>query len=131
MINLGQLQAPSWCISFPPSHQADRPRVPPSAICSTSRRFMFLAVQPVAGTRPGCTPQSLPAHPRSAAQQGNPGNCMFVDLGLLFVLQLEAHLVGYLVVVAALHRIEPAHTVTSDSSVRVAGAEECDADAVT
>ena len=24
--------------------------------------------------RPGCTPQSLPARRRSAAQQGNPGN---------------------------------------------------------
>ena len=36
MMNLGQLQAPSWCISLPPSHQADRPRVPPSAIWSMS-----------------------------------------------------------------------------------------------
>ena len=119
MFNLGQLQAPSWCISLPPSHQAERPRVPPSAICSTSKLFMFSAE-----TRPGCTPQSLPAHPRSAAQQGSPGNCVFVDLGLLFALELGANLMGYLVVVAALHGIEPAHPITSHPSVRVASAEE-------
>ena len=37
---------------------------------------------------------------------------------------------GHLVVVAALHGVEPAHAITSDPSVRVACAEDGDGDAV-
>ena len=79
--------------------------------------------------RPGCTPQSLPARRRSAAQQGNPGKCVFVVLySWIRTLWYEIILCyGHLVVVAALHGIEPAHPITSHSSVRVASAEDHDA----
>ena len=82
--------------------------------------------------RPGCTPQSLPARRRSAAQQGNPGKCVFVVLySWIRTLWYEIILCyGHLVVVAALHGVEPAHAITSDPSVRVACAEDGDGDAV-
>ena len=37
---------------------------------------------------PGCIPLSLPAHRRSAAQQGNPGNCVCGHWSCLVRLEL-------------------------------------------